>query len=41
MEGGLAETGAQLWPSAAGAVLLIVGIALLRVRTRREGPRHR
>ncbi|WP_404797960.1 DUF1996 domain-containing protein [Streptomyces pristinaespiralis] len=41
VEGGLAETGAQLWPSAAGAVLLIVGIALLRVRTRREGPRHR
>jgi hypothetical protein len=41
VEGGLAETGAQLWPSAAGAVLLIVGVVLLRVRTRREVPRHR
>ncbi|WP_309234985.1 DUF1996 domain-containing protein [Streptomyces lunaelactis] len=34
--GGLAATGAQLWPSAAGAVLLIVGIVLLRTRNRRE-----
>ncbi|MEU0083026.1 DUF1996 domain-containing protein [Streptomyces sp. NPDC006274] len=41
VEGGLARTGAQLWPSAAGAVLLIAGIALMRVRGRREVPRHR
>ncbi|MGW7359933.1 DUF1996 domain-containing protein [Streptomyces sp. NPDC054802] len=41
VEGGLARTGAQLWPSAAGAVLLIAGIALLRVRGRRAVPRHR
>ncbi|GBP99354.1 DUF1996 domain-containing protein [Streptomyces spongiicola] len=30
--GGLAETGAQLWPSAAGAVLLVAGVLLLRTR---------
>ncbi|AWI32591.1 DUF1996 domain-containing protein [Streptomyces tirandamycinicus] len=30
--GGLAETGAQLWPSAAGAVLLLAGGLLLRTR---------
>jgi LPXTG-motif cell wall-anchored protein len=41
VEGGLAQTGAQLWPSAAGAVLLIAGIALLRVRGRRAVSRHR
>ncbi|MFJ1969679.1 DUF1996 domain-containing protein [Streptomyces sp. NPDC087903] len=34
--GGLAETGTQLWPAAAGAVLLICGFLLLR-RTRRGG----
>ncbi|MET7454874.1 DUF1996 domain-containing protein [Streptomyces sp. NPDC005574] len=34
--GGLAETGAQLWPAAAGAVLLLCGFLLLR-RTRRGG----
>ncbi|MGP4051373.1 DUF1996 domain-containing protein [Streptomyces sp. 2A115] len=28
--GGLADTGAQLWPAAAGAVLLIAGFVLLR-----------
>ncbi|WP_155056398.1 DUF1996 domain-containing protein [Streptomyces blattellae] len=28
--GGLAETGAQLWPAAAGAVLVICGLLLLR-----------
>ncbi|MFF3326290.1 DUF1996 domain-containing protein [Streptomyces sp. NPDC002889] len=40
-QGGLAATGAQLWPSAAGAVLLIAGIVLLRTtRTRRETARH-
>nr|WP_235192825.1 DUF1996 domain-containing protein [Streptomyces viridochromogenes] len=33
--GGLAETGAQLWPAAAGAVLLSVGFLLL-MRTRRR-----
>ncbi|MBT2392122.1 DUF1996 domain-containing protein [Streptomyces sp. ISL-1] len=38
--GGLAATGAQLWPSVAGAVLLIVGIVLLRTRNRREPARH-
>ncbi|WP_173262514.1 DUF1996 domain-containing protein [Streptomyces pacificus] len=32
--GGLAETGAQLWPSAAGAVLLAAGALLLRTRRR-------
>ncbi|WP_257004426.1 DUF1996 domain-containing protein [Streptomyces sp. SA15] len=32
--GGLADTGTQLWPAAAGAVLLISGFVLLR-RTRR------
>ncbi|SDM06522.1 protein of unknown function [Streptomyces wuyuanensis] len=30
--GSLAETGAQLWPSAAGAVLLVAGVLLLRSR---------
>ena len=40
-QGGLAATGTQLWPSAAGAVLLIAGIVLLRTRTRRETARHR
>ncbi|MER6614149.1 DUF1996 domain-containing protein [Streptomyces xantholiticus] len=40
-EGALARTGAQLWPSAAGAALLITGVALLRVRTRPVVPRHR
>ncbi|MGW2559165.1 DUF1996 domain-containing protein [Streptomyces sp. NPDC001514] len=39
--GGLAATGAQLWPSAAGAALLIAGIVLLRTRNRREHARHR
>ncbi|WP_328681793.1 DUF1996 domain-containing protein [Streptomyces sp. NBC_00322] len=40
--GGLAATGAQLWPSAAGAVLLIAGIVLLRTRrTPRGVARHR
>ncbi|MDF3299175.1 DUF1996 domain-containing protein [Streptomyces tropicalis] len=34
--GSLAETGAQLWPAAAGAVLLIAGFLLLR-RVRRDG----
>ncbi|MEW2636106.1 DUF1996 domain-containing protein [Streptomyces sp. NPDC048389] len=41
VEGGLAETGARLWPSAAGAVLLIAGVALLRVRTRPAAARRR
>ncbi|WSY79340.1 DUF1996 domain-containing protein [Streptomyces sp. NBC_00879] len=40
-EGGLASTGAQLWPSAAGAVLLIAGIVLLRAGKRLEAARHR
>ncbi|WP_425281798.1 DUF1996 domain-containing protein [Streptomyces ficellus] len=35
-EGGLASTGAQLWPSAAGALLLIGGAALLWMGKRRE-----
>ncbi|MEV6655227.1 DUF1996 domain-containing protein [Streptomyces sp. NPDC051219] len=35
-QGDLAATGAQLWPSAAGAVLVVTGIALLRRRTGRE-----
>ncbi|MFD7445506.1 DUF1996 domain-containing protein [Streptomyces sp. NPDC059909] len=39
--GGLAATGAQLWPSAAGAALLIAGIVLLRTRNRREHARPR
>ncbi|MEJ8661246.1 DUF1996 domain-containing protein [Streptomyces sp. MS1.AVA.4] len=40
--GGLAATGAQLWPSAAGAALLIAGIVLLRTRNRSErAARHR
>ncbi|WP_232839184.1 DUF1996 domain-containing protein [Streptomyces triticisoli] len=30
VKGGLAETGAQLWPAAAGAVLVIAGFVLLR-----------
>ncbi|MXM65404.1 DUF1996 domain-containing protein [Streptomyces sp. HUCO-GS316] len=34
-QGGLADTGANLWPAAAGAVLLICGFVLLR-RTRRS-----
>ncbi|MEV5433667.1 DUF1996 domain-containing protein [Streptomyces sp. NPDC052701] len=34
VNGGLAETGAQLWPGAAGGVLLIAGVVLLR-RVRR------
>jgi hypothetical protein len=34
--GGLAETGAHLWPAAAGAVLLIVGLLLLRRTGRRS-----
>ncbi|MFD8237130.1 DUF1996 domain-containing protein [Streptomyces sp. NPDC059696] len=33
-QGGLADTGAQLWPAAAGAVLVIEGLVLLR-RVRR------
>ncbi|MEU0586628.1 DUF1996 domain-containing protein [Streptomyces sp. NPDC006132] len=33
-EGGLADTGAQLWPAAAGAVLVIAGLVVLR-RVRR------
>ncbi|MFF7871275.1 DUF1996 domain-containing protein [Streptomyces qaidamensis] len=33
-EGGLADTGAQLWPAAAGAVLVIAGFVVLR-RVRR------
>ncbi|WP_279632571.1 DUF1996 domain-containing protein [Streptomyces sp. Tu 2975] len=41
VEGGLAETGAQLWPSAAGAVLLIVGVVLLRMRPRPAVTRRR
>ncbi|MEV6400036.1 DUF1996 domain-containing protein [Streptomyces sp. NPDC051907] len=40
-EGGLAETGAQLWPSAVGAALLIAGVLLLRTRSRGEGARQR
>ncbi|MFE7777023.1 DUF1996 domain-containing protein [Streptomyces sp. NPDC057445] len=40
-EGGLASTGAQLWPSAAGAVLLIAGVLLLRTRNRGETARRR
>ncbi|EPJ42655.1 hypothetical protein STAFG_0289 [Streptomyces afghaniensis 772] len=32
--GGLADTGAQLWPAAAGAVLVIAGFVVLR-RVRR------
>ncbi|MEU2158351.1 DUF1996 domain-containing protein [Streptomyces sp. NPDC019396] len=39
--GGLASTGAQLWPSAAGAVLLIAGVVLLRMRGRGEAARRR
>lgn len=35
VQGGLAETGAQLWPAALGAVLAIAGIVLL-TRTRRR-----
>ncbi|GAA0925346.1 DUF1996 domain-containing protein [Streptomyces thermoalcalitolerans] len=35
VRGGLASTGAQLWPAAAGAVLVIVGFVLLR-RIRRS-----
>jgi hypothetical protein len=35
VKGGLAATGAQLWPAAAGAVLVIVGFVLLR-RIRRS-----
>ncbi|MFF9864646.1 DUF1996 domain-containing protein [Streptomyces sp. NPDC013953] len=35
-DGGLASTGAQLWPSAAGALLLIGGAALLWWGKRRE-----
>ncbi|MFF8875513.1 DUF1996 domain-containing protein [Streptomyces massasporeus] len=34
-EGGLADTGAQLWPAAAGAVLVIAGFVVLR-RVRRS-----
>ncbi|WP_406729917.1 DUF1996 domain-containing protein [Streptomyces sp. GD-15H] len=34
VSGGLAETGAQLWPAAAGAVLVVTGFVLLR-RVRR------
>jgi hypothetical protein len=33
-QGGLADTGAQLWPAAAGAVLVIAGFVVLR-RVRR------
>ena len=33
--GGLADTGAQLWPAAAGAVLVIAGFVVLR-RVRRS-----
>ncbi|MGY0065508.1 DUF1996 domain-containing protein [Streptomyces sp. QTS137] len=34
VNGGLADTGAQLWPAAVGAVLLVAGVVLLR-RVRR------
>ncbi|CAM5513651.1 hypothetical protein SHIRM173S_11277 [Streptomyces hirsutus] len=34
VNGGLADTGAQLWPAALGAVLLVAGVVLLR-RVRR------
>ncbi|MFJ2764592.1 DUF1996 domain-containing protein [Streptomyces prasinus] len=34
VSGGLADTGAQLWPAAVGAVLLVAGVVLLR-RVRR------
>ncbi|MET7369974.1 DUF1996 domain-containing protein [Streptomyces sp. NPDC005566] len=40
-KGALASTGAQWWPSAAGAVLLIVGVLLLRTRPRRQATRGR
>jgi LPXTG-motif cell wall-anchored protein len=35
-QGGLAETGAQLWPAAAGAVLVLAGVVLLFRRGRRS-----
>ncbi|MER5748897.1 DUF1996 domain-containing protein [Streptomyces sp. NPDC002088] len=35
VQGGLAETGAQLWPAAVGAVLAVAGVVLL-TRTRRR-----
>ncbi|MFF7856216.1 DUF1996 domain-containing protein [Streptomyces sp. NPDC007904] len=35
VSGGLAETGAQLWPAAAGAVLVVAGVVVLR-RVRRN-----
>ncbi|MGA4798046.1 DUF1996 domain-containing protein [Streptomyces lavendulocolor] len=35
-EGGLASTGAELWPSAAGALLLLGGAALMWMGRRRE-----
>ncbi|MFJ8362142.1 DUF1996 domain-containing protein [Streptomyces sp. NPDC093984] len=34
--GGLAETGAHLWPAAAGAVLVIAGLVVLRRNARRS-----
>lgn len=40
-KGALASTGAQWWPSAAGAVLLIVGVLLFRARPRRQATRDR
>lgn len=40
-KGALASTGAQWWPSAAGAVLLIVGVLLFRARPRRQATRGR
>ncbi|WP_328404669.1 DUF1996 domain-containing protein [Streptomyces sp. NBC_00390] len=40
-QGGLADTGAVLWPSAAALVLLTAGFLLLRARTRRRTVRHR
>ncbi|MER5896441.1 DUF1996 domain-containing protein [Streptomyces sp. NPDC001876] len=39
--GALASTGAQWWPSAAGAVLLVVGVLLFRARPRRQATRGR
>ncbi|MBZ9639404.1 DUF1996 domain-containing protein [Streptomyces sp. PSKA30] len=36
VQGGLADTGARLWPAAAGAVLLIAGFVLLRRTARRS-----
>ncbi|WNO71311.1 DUF1996 domain-containing protein [Streptomyces sp. AM8-1-1] len=39
-QGGLADTGARMWPLAAGALLLVAGVVLLRVRGRGGSARH-